>query len=194
MMTTEDIRLFTIPIAKVWVHESPALKQQFLPEMLRRYDAGAYGERALWDSDRLHTSFGAAENNQVIRGMPAPYARLIAQFVQTDAFEARAWHSVFWKSQEYEPRHDHIPSHLTLMHFLAFDKAEHRRPVFYDPAQITKAHCRHDDIPADLWEEKIEMDVFEGDALIFPSYVEHHVPPGKYRNPRVTVSITVTLR
>ena len=37
------------------------------------------------------------------------------------------------------------------------------------------------------------IDVEEGDALVFPSYLEHHVPPGKYTKPRVTVSINVAM-
>jgi hypothetical protein len=36
-MMIDETRLFAIPIAKVWVPETLALKQQFLPEMLRRY-------------------------------------------------------------------------------------------------------------------------------------------------------------
>jgi hypothetical protein len=193
-MTFEDIRLFTIPIARLWLHETPALRQEFLPEMLRRYEAGHYGKPVLWDSDRLHTSFAAAEKDQVIGGLPAAYERVIRQFTGNEAFDVRLWHSIFWKAQEYEPRHHHIPSHLTLIHFLAFDKGEHRPPVFYDPAQITKAHCRHDAMPVDLWEEKTEIEVFEGDVLVFPSYLEHHIPPTRASQPRVTVSMTVTLR
>jgi hypothetical protein len=37
------------------------------------------------------------------------------------------------------------------------------------------------------------IEVDEGDALVFPSYLEHYVPPGKYSKPRVTVSMNVTL-
>jgi hypothetical protein len=37
------------------------------------------------------------------------------------------------------------------------------------------------------------IDVKEGEALFFPSYLEHYIPPGKYTKPRVTVSMNVTL-
>ena len=56
-MSVEETRLFAIPIARVWVPETPALQRDFLPEMLRRYQAKSYPKPALWETDRVHTSF-----------------------------------------------------------------------------------------------------------------------------------------
>ena len=192
-MHAEQTRLFSIPVAKTWVSESAALKQQFLPEMLRRYEAGAYHRPAGWETDRVHTSFAAGAEDQVIAPIPPAYDRLIRQFVKSETFRVRLWHSVSWKGGEYEPQHHHIPSHLTIMHLLAFDRGEHRAPLFYDPARAIKAYCRHDAVPHEFWSEGEELEVFEGDALVFPSYLEYHVPPGGYRTPRVAVMLRVTL-
>ena len=189
-MNLEETRLFTIPVAKVWVPETPALKQELLPEMLREYQSKAYPKPAQWETDRIHTSF---TKGKVVGSLPPAYEKLVRQFVPTGTFEAELWHNVYWTGDEYQERHHHIPCHLSFIHFLAFNHGEHRPPIFYDPAQMIKAHCRFDCLPKEMWEEQAEIDVYEGDALVFPSYLEHRVPPGKYSKPRVTVTINITL-
>jgi hypothetical protein len=174
-MTMDVTRLFAIPITKLWVGETAALKQQLLPEILRRYEAGEPG------------------GSNLLEPLPDGYQRLLRSVVDTDRFRSHARHSVFWKGHEYEPQQHDIPWHLTLIHFLAFDRAEHAPPVFYDPARVIKAYCRHDAVPQEFWSEGETVDVFEGDALIFPSYLEHRVPAGQYGKPRVTVTITLAL-
>jgi hypothetical protein len=125
--------------------------------------------------------------------MPGAYEILLRQFVKVERFRVHAWHSVFWTGKEYEERHNYVPSHLTFMHFLAFDRTEHKRPLFFDPAQTVKAYCHRDAIPPEFWSEGTDIDVHEGDALVFPSYLEHRVPSGDYTKPLVTVSMNVTL-
>lgn len=189
-MELDETRLFTIPVAKVWVPDTPALKQQVLPEMLRRYQAGEASKPAQWETDRVHTSF---DKGRIIGALPDPYERLLRQFVPTGRYEAELWHNVYWTGQEYQERHHHIPCHLSFIHFLSFDHTQHRPPIFYDPAYLVKAHCRNDALPVEIWEEQAEIEVHEGDALVFPSYLEHRVPPGIYTIPRVTVSMNITL-
>ena len=192
-MTMQETPLFAVPISKVWVGETEALKRQFLPEILRRYQAGRYDKPALWETDRVHTSFEAAKSNQVIDVLPPAYEKLVRRFVTAERVQVQLWHSVYWSGQEYQERHHHIPSHISFIHFLSFDRSEHKPPVFYDPAAMIKAYCRHDAVPPAFWSEGQTIEVYEGDALVFPAYVEHRVPPGKYSKPRVTVSLNVTV-
>lgn len=193
-MTTAETRLFGVPIARVSVPETPALKRQFLPEMLRRYEARLYDKPALWDTDRVHSSFGAKQEDQVINVLPPAYQELVRRFVTAERVQVQLWHSVYWTGEEYQEKHHHIPAHLSFIHFLAFDRTEHRPPVFYDPSRLVKAYCRHDAVPPEFWSEGEAIDVYEGDAVVFPAYLEHRVPPGNtYKNPRVTVSMNVTV-
>ena len=192
-MKMEPMRLFTIPVAKLWVPETEALKRQFLPEILRRYEAQEYKKPHIWETDRVHTSFAAGEAEQVVAPLPAAYDKVLRQFIRTDRFRVRLWHSVCWTGREYEQQHHHVPSHLTLVHFLSFDKAQHAPPIFYDPARAIKAYCKREAIPTEFWSEAESLEVHEGDALVFPSYLEHRVPPGTYAKPRVTVSMNVTV-
>jgi hypothetical protein len=185
--------LFAIPVVKLRLPESAALKQQFLPEMLRRYEAGYYPKPKQWETERVHSSFGKEPRDQVVGTMPPAYQRLLRQFIAVNNPSIQLWHSVYWTREEYQERHHHIPCHMSFIHFLAFDKNEHRPPLFYDPARMIKAYCEHYGLPPAYFNEGAQIEVEEGDVLVFPSYVEHSVPAGKYTKPRVTVSMNVTL-
>lgn len=185
--------LFATPVVKLHLPETEILKQKFAPEMLRRYRARQYNPPAIWETDRIHTSFGAAAKDQVISPLPVAYEKLLGQFVSSERYGVALWHNVYWDGQEYQEKHHHIPGHISFIHFLLFDSAEHKAPIFYDPARTTKAYCRHPSLPPEYSSEAAKIDVVEGDVLVFPSWLEHHVPPGSYSKPRITVSMNVTL-
>ncbi len=192
-MLAEKKELFAIPVVKLRIPEHDVLKQQFLPEILAHYEADDFVKPGYWETDRIHSSFATPPKDAVIKSMPAPYQKIIGEYVRADKFSVHVWHNVYWKNEEYQEVHHHIPFHISLIHFLAFDRTEHKAPVFYDPARQIKAYAVRDDIPKDVYEDKAQLEVDEGDVLIFPSYLEHRVPAGKYKNPRVTVSMNVTL-
>lgn len=191
-MAIRTKQLFAVPIKKVRLDESAELKGEFLPLILKHYEAGQYEKPTHWKTDRVHTSYSAPNEEHAILSMPAAYDRLIKSIVPAAKFRVQLWHNVYWKGEEYQEIHHHVPCHLSFIHFLSFDKSEHKPPIFYDPARIVKAHCHQDGIPSDYWKDKIVIDVEEGDVVIFPSYVEHLIPPGIYRSPRVTVSMNLT--
>ena len=192
-LALEEIRLFGVSVARLAVHETPALKEQFLPEILRRYEDDVFKKPSDYESDRIHTSFGAPNEEQVLHPMPTAYDQLIRQFVSLDHFQARIWHSVYWSGHEYQERRHHLPGHVSFMHFLAFDPAEHKRPIFYAPDGLARAHCHFDAIQPEVWSEEAKVEFYDGDALVFPAYLEHTIPPGKYKNPMVIVSINVSV-
>ena len=192
-MLAEKKALFAIPVIKLRLPEHEALKEQYLPEMLRRYEVDDFEKPEFWETDRVHSSFSTPVKNAVINSMPPSYQKLISDYVHAEKFTVHVWHNVYWRNKEYQERHHHIPYHLSLIHFLAFDPTEHKAPVFYDPARQIKAYCAHDALAKDIFEDKAKIEVEEGDVLIFPSYLEHRVPSGEYKKPRVTVSMNVTL-
>jgi len=192
-MTTETLNLFAIPVMKLSLPETPELKEQFLPEILRRYEENLYSKPKAWETDRVHTSFEAPKKDMVINFMPPVYEKLIRQFVHAQEFRVHLWHNVYWKHEEYQERHEHVPYSLSFIHFLSFDKSEHKPPIFYDPARHIKAYIRHEAIAPELFTDRAQPDVDEGDVLVFPSYLEHHVPPGQYTKPRVTIAMNVAL-
>lgn len=189
----EERQCFGIPVARAPVYETPALKQQFLPEILRRYEAKFYAKPKSFETDRVHTSFGAPPATQVINPIPAPYEQLIRNFVSAERFQTQIYHSVYWSGGEYREQHHNLPSHISIRHFLAFDRNDHKFPIFYDPASLAKAHCHIGPIQPEVWTGESAFEVFEGDALVFPSYLLHSISPGTYGKPMVIVSLDVTL-
>jgi hypothetical protein len=192
-LALEEIQLFGVPVARTALHETPALREQYLPEILRRYEANAFARPHDYESDRIHTSFGAADEKQVLHPMPAAYRQLIRKFIATDRFHAQIWHSVYWSGREYQERRHQLPGHVSFLHFLSFDASEHKRPIFYSPAGLARAHCLNDATQHDVWSEEAKVEFYEGDALVFPSYVEHCILAGEYKNPMVIVSMNVTV-
>ena len=191
-MVIRTKQLFTVPIKKVRLDESAELKEKFLPAIVERYESDRYSPPKGWKTDRIHTSYSAPQEEHAILTMPAAYERLLMSIVPPAKYRVQLWHNVYWKGGEYQEIHHHVPCHLSFIHFLSFDKGEHKPPIFYDPARLIKAHCRKDGLPTEYWQDRIVIDVEEGDVVVFPSYVEHYIPPGTYCTPRVTVSMNVT--
>jgi hypothetical protein len=186
-------KLFTVPIKKTHLAETEILKQRFLPDMLQRYKAQQYEKPKSWTTDRIHTSFSAKDSNDhPMVSMPEEYVSFVQKAIPPARFTVELWHNIYWTGQEYQEIHHHVPCHLSMIHFLSFDKTEHKPPVFYDPARLIKATCNVEGVPEDFWQDRYSIPVEEGDVVIFPSYVEHYIPPGNYVNPRVTVSMNIT--
>jgi hypothetical protein len=189
----EEIPCFGIPVARVPVYDTPALQQKYLPEILRRYEAKFYGKPKSFETDRIHTSYGAPDVTQVFNPLPAAYDKLIREFVSAERFKTDIYHSVYWSGGEYRERHHNLPSHLTIRHFLAFDRGQHKMPIFYDPGALVKAHCHLDAIHPEIWTGERTFEVYESEALVFPSYLEHSISPARYTRPMVVVSLDITV-
>lgn len=175
------------------MHETLTLKKQFLPNIIKRYEKRPIEKPVDYDADRAHTTDGLQTDAQVIYPVPAAYEELVRQFVSAESYKMRLWHSVYWKGGEYqEPRHN-LPGHFTFLHFLSFDPSEHRRPVLYASDCLARAHCDFDTIQPEIWSQEQTLDFYEGDALVFPAYMEYAIPPGKYTKPMVIVTISVSL-
>ena len=87
-----------------------------------------------------------------------------------------------------------MPSTLSAIHFLNF-KDEHLAPIFEDPNKNVRSILNQTSLNKDLssplsYTPKVE----EGDMIIFPSYLNHTVPAGKYKSYRVTIAINLNIQ
>jgi hypothetical protein len=185
------IDLFPIPVYHFKVPNHEEIKNQYLPEILHRYENEYYDKSSLnWHTRNVHTSF--ENKDQVIKELPPIYSELFDR-VMPFRWEGKfvLWHNVY-KTFEYQEIHHHIPGDFSAIHFLSFDKTEHNPPVFFDPGRLPKEKLSYQRITAP---NSTHIDVDEGSFLIFPSYLEHLVPASKqeYTKHRVTVSINLTL-
>lgn len=186
-MHTEH-NLFPTPVLQLSLPETADLREQYMPEIEKRWEEGFYGKPDLWETDRVHSSFG--HNVKIFNGMPECYQNVFMGLLGDTDWRASIWHNAY-KSGEWQEKHYHVPATLSAIHFIQFDPAEHKPPVFYDPAALIKQHVNHKSLPSQYWRDKEIIPVKQGDMLIFPSYLEHFVPPGDYQTLRVTISINI---
>lgn len=121
----------------------------------------------------------------------------------TCGFNIDMWYNTYSKNQ-YQEWHDHSggDSDFSAIHFLKYDEDEHIPTIFRNPTNRSKVYSsiknkkrlqsinnNYNSIYSDIFYPNIK----EGDLLIFPSWLEHTVPPNKSKNLRITVAFNIEL-
>ena len=185
--------VFPVTIFQSRVNGNEILKQNLVQPVLDSIDELEIPED--WTTNKVLTSFDQEKdfikkNKKILLDN---YHHTIDEFFD-DQYELHftdLWYNVYLDG-EYQEIHDHLyskvnHSHFSFIHFLSFDKDEHQPPEFWDPLrsmrylslEMKSNNC------GEVYVPKIE----EGDLLMFPSYLQHCVPPGKKtEKPRITIS------
>tara|TARA_Y100000004_G_scaffold155258_1_gene179767 strand:- start:252 stop:869 length:618 start_codon:yes stop_codon:yes gene_type:complete len=185
--------IFPVTVFQSKVHGNETLKSVLVPLILDSLDELEIPED--WTTNKVLTSFGQEkdfiENNKQI---------LLNNYHHTtDEFFDKAyglyftdfWYNVY-QNGEWQEKHDHLGSHVnhthfSFIHFLSFDKDEHQPPKFTDP--LRSIRYLSVEMDSNNCGEAYVPEVEEGDLLMFPSYLQHFVPPGKATDkPRITIS------
>ena len=89
---------------------------------------------------------------------------------------------------ETSDRLDTLPSHYTLIHYIDINDND-SSDVFHHPCRSILNALR----PAmiDEWKEAARLYINKGDAIIFPSFMEHSCPPSQSK--RVTMTLPLVL-
>ena len=190
---------FPVTIFKTTVENNNILKNILVSEILENCDEMIIPED--WTTNKLKTSFlGEVPGKEVIAKhrdlLKKEYIECMREIFdkEFDVEVQDIWYNVY-QDGEYQELHDHLgtllrPSHFSFIHFLCFDKDQHRSPEFYDPlAQLRNLSLELDSNNSGNY---YTPDVKEGDLLMFPSYLEHCVQPGKKTDyPRITLSFNI---
>ena len=185
--------IFPVTIFQSRVDDNEIIKQNLVQPILDSTDELEIPED--WTTNKVLTSFDQEKDfikkNRKI--LLENYNHTIEQFFD-DRYELHftdLWYNVYLDG-EYQEIHDHLyskvnHSHFSFIHFLSFDEDEHQPPEFWDPLrsmrylrlEMNSNNC------GEVYVPKIE----EGDLLMFPSYLQHCVQPGKRtEKPRITIS------
>ena len=109
------------------------------------------------------------------------------------------WFNLYEEGASQE-LHDHItnpnglmrPAHFSCIHFLSYDKNVHTPVQFCDP--LGGSRFLSPSLSRDYVSGLIDVDISEGDFLMFPCYLQHRVKPQKVSDiPRVTISFNIRL-
>lgn len=180
--------IFPTRIFKYKLESQEEIKSKYLQDMIDAYEEDKYDIPEGWVTDKVSTSFNS-ENNQIIKDTPDEYGEIFDKLFDREwKGNFQFWHSVY-KNGESQEVHNHLPAMWSGIHFLKFDKKEHKPPIFFDPSRLAKSF----NVVYHQGEDKFIPDVEEGDLIIFPSYLEHCVPAGYYDTHRITVAVNLKI-
>lgn len=195
----KSIELFPVTVFKSKIVNNDFLKEVLCEPILESSEDLVIPED--WTTDRIKTSFaGEPSGKEVLKNykslLEEHYIECISEFFDKEFnfIIDKIWYNIYTDG-EYQEVHDHLgtslnPTHFSLIHFLSFNKDEHKPPEFRDPiSQLRMLSLEFDNNKCG---EVYVPDVEEGDLLMFPCYLQHCVPPGKRTNyPRITISFNI---
>lgn len=110
------------------------------------------------------------------------------------------WMNAYEKAH-YQEGHTHLPGFFSGIHYVCFDPEQHNGTTFVNPqanlySYLTNMNsdCEGTTIDMDLnrhLDEMNDVDVEEGDIIIFPSTLEHLVRKNMSDKLRITVSFNI---
>ena len=192
-----SIELFPVTVFKGQVSNNEILKNLLVSEILNESKDLEIPED--WTTHKVRTSFSTQSNILNRTELTSQYIDCMRDVFDKD-FDVlinKIWYNVYTDG-EYQEVHDHLgslfePSHFSFIHFLCFDKENHNPPEFRDP--LSQLRTTSLELERNNCGEVYVPDVTEGDLIMFPSYLQHCVPPGKKTEyPRITISFNVKVQ
>ena len=192
-----SIELFPVTVFKGQVSNNEILKNLLVSEILNESKDLEIPED--WTTHKVRTSFSTQSNILNQDELTSQYIDCMRDVFDKD-FDVsinKIWYNVYTDG-EYQEVHDHLgslfePSHFSFIHFLCFDNENHNPPEFRDP--LSQLRTTSLELERNNCGEVYVPDVTEGDLIMFPSYLQHCVPPGKKTEyPRITISFNVKVQ
>ena len=195
----KSIELFPVTVFKSKIVNNDFLKEVLCKPILESSEDLVIPED--WTTDKIKTSFaGEPIGKEVLENykplLEKYYIECISEFFDKEFYFIidKIWYNIYTDG-EYQEVHDHLgtslnPTHFSLIHFLSFNKGEHKPPEFHDP--ISQLRMLSLEFDSNKCGEVHVPDIEEGDLLMFPCYLRHCVPPGKKTSyPRITISFNI---
>ena len=195
----KSIELFPVTVFKSKIVNNDFLKEVLCEPILESSEDLVIPED--WTTDRIKTSFAGEPVGKELLENYKPllekyYIECISEFFDKEFYFVidKIWYNIYTDG-EYQEVHDHLgtslnPTHFSLIHFLSFNKGEHKPPEFHDP--ISQLRMLSLEFDSNKCGEVHVPDIEEGDLLMFPCYLRHCVPPGKKTSyPRITISFNI---
>lgn len=193
------IELFPVTVFKGQVSNNEILKNVLVSPIVEDSTKMLIPED--WTTHKVKTSFSI--NSKIIEEhqslLEYHYIECMRKVFdkEFDVSFNNMWYNVYTDG-EYQEVHDHLgtlfqPSHFSFIHFLCYDGDNHKPPEFRDP--LSQLRTTSLELESNRCGEVYVPDVKEGDLLMFPSYLQHYVPPGKKTDyPRITIAFNITMK
>jgi len=193
-----SIELFPVTVFQSQVKNNDLLKSILVKNILNNTENLEIPET--WTTDKILTSFSEEpdiiKNNKIL--LENTYLDCISEIFdrEVEVDIKNIWYNVYLNG-EYQEDHDHLggifnPIHFSFIHFLCFDKLDHKPPEFRDP--LSQLRNLSLELDSNKCGEVYIPQINEGDLLMFPSYLQHSVPAGKKTSyPRITLSFNISV-
>tara|TARA_A100001234_G_scaffold209801_1_gene208975 strand:+ start:455 stop:1081 length:627 start_codon:yes stop_codon:yes gene_type:complete len=197
-----SIELFPVIVYQTEVKNNSELKELLVPEIVEASNSLEIPDG--WATTSIKTSFeGEPKGKEVILKykdkLYASYTECFDEIIDKE-YELEVgniWYNLY-EQDSYQELHDHItppeylkkPDQFSCIHFLSYDEEHHTSPEFKDPINSIRGLC----LQCDYIAEYAELNIKEGDFLMFPTHLAHRVIPQKVSDiPRITISFNIKL-
>ena len=196
--------LFPVTLYHTNVRENSVIQREVLTSIQKCYEEKELPIPNGWLTDKLTTSFDQNElNHRIFKSekIHELYMKYVSSvFDKPVSFSLEDMWFNYYSDGEYQEEHHHInttpflpPVHFSCIHYLKFDEEQHTSTTFHDPISMLRSHSF--EMESNYYKESWTPKVKEGDLLIFPSYLTHHVQKSKPTpdNPRITIAFNLRL-
>ena len=166
--------------------------------MLGRYnsykDHSTNGTPTGWNCE-VRTEY----DNAFPRDLKENYNSILKQFKEDiglthSPYIDEIWLNAYEESHFQEP-HSHLPGFFSAVHYICFNPKVHSPTVFQNPQDDIYAFMFDDSFMDEKknihLKENGQLDVVEGDLVIFPSHLKHFVKKNNTRDLRMTISFNI---
>ena len=177
------------------------VKSTLLDYISEKYKQSPSNQPQKW-SCNVHTSHGM--HDEKLFSLKETYEKGIIPFFEevrmptVEADISEIWFNAYGKGQWQENHHHHgcNPNlYFSAVHFLKYDKSIHPAFVMNNMNRIlVSPYSIGRKTLLDYWNLNEEIDVEEGDLLIFPTFMEHQVNVQETDDLRVTVSFNIEVK
>jgi len=199
--------LFSIPIWKKHLDVSCDIENDLLNQIEQNYEQNDHHLKPDYWNCIVHSTNENHNNinyDQVIPLYKKEYENFVSENnlnLNTHNYfiHGKPWYNYYVKYSNQEIHH-HIDlrnNYFPLfsgVHFLKLNK-DHSQLTFYNPNQLSILYDRtnffKNDIKSSFRYKIFELDIKQGDIIIFPSFLEHAVFPQKIDDPRITISFNI---
>lgn len=195
--------IFPIHIFQTNIRENSILKDELIPTIEETYRKKNLLVPDGWGTDKLHTSFAIKLINSHLFGENSKATQYYIEYVskffdkpsQLEIIDI--WYN-YYVDGEYQEIHNHVvdnvfqkASHFSCIHYLKFNPEIHLPTTFLDPLKLLRYHSL--EMESNHYEPNYNLDVQEGDLIMFPSYLEHFVRKSQPtpKDPRITVAFNL---
>lgn len=186
--------LFTTPILTSKLSKHDDFKKLILPKIEEKFSKKKQKKHWAEYCDSWQDDFDI-ENSIIceeIESFISQYFCILGCSPFKTKFEC--WINVHTKNM-FQECHDHVPSIISGIYYINFDKTVDNGAVFLNPNSCFSDMCLGQGITlGQLTDSKCCLPVDEGDVIIFPSTLKHYVPPSLKRIDGLRVSMSFNIK